>query len=492
MPIPASQLVQVNPSVIGGGGNALTLNGVMLTSNPAVPMGTVQPFASAAAVSAFFGALSDEAALANVYFAGRDGATVLPSNLFFSRYALADAPAYLRGASIASLTLAQLQAFTGTLSLMVNGVTVTSSSISLAAASSFSNAASLIQAAFTTPPFTVSYDSVRGAFLITTTLTGAAATISFATGSISSALRLNIASGAVTSQGAVASDPTTAMNGVVAVTQNFAAFMTTFEPDIDDKLAFAVWTNAQNKRFVYVAWDTDATAIQSGNTTAFGPQVIAAQYDGIVPVYMSSVHAAFVLGMVASLDFGRTNGRITFAYKSLAGLLPSVTSEVNAQILEANGYNFYGQYATANQGFTFFYPGSVSGQYLFLDEYVNEIYLNAQLQLALLTLLTSVPSIPYNAEGYALIDAAISDPIIEALNFGSIRPNVPLSAQQAANVNNVAGAQISNVLQARGWYVQIKPATAQVRAARQSPPMTLFYMDGGSIHKIVLASILIQ
>ncbi len=492
MPIPAAQLVQVNPSVISGGGNALTLNGVILTPSSAVPMRAVQPFASAEAVSTFFGPLSDEAALANVYFAGRDNATVLPSNLFFSRYALVDAAAWLRGGSIAGATLAQLQALTGVLTLTINGTAATSAAINLSAATSFSNAATIIQNAFTSPTFGVTYDSVRGAFLFTSTLTGATASITVATGSLSTGLKLTTATGAITSQGAVASTPAVVMDAVVAVTQNFAAFMTIFEPSTADKLNFAIWNASKNKRYVYVAFDTDVTATQAGNTTAFGPQVKLAGYEGVVPVYQSNLHAAFVLGMIASLDFARTNGRITFAYKSLAGLLPSVTTESTAQILEANGYNFYGQYSTANQGFTFFYPGLVSGKYLFLDEYVNEIYLNSQIQLALLTLLTGTTSIPYNSQGYALIDAAVNDPIIEALNFGSIRPNVPLSSQQAATVNNIAGAQIANTLQSRGWYLQIKPATAQVRASRGSPPMTLFYMDGGSVHKIVLASILIQ
>lgn len=490
MTIPASQIVQVNPGVITGGGNALALNGVMLTNNAAVPIGTVQPFPTAASVSAFFGSTSNEAAYAAAYFAGRNNATVLPGNLFFYQYPSASVAAYLRGAG--SLTLTQVQALTGVLTLAVNGTPITSATINLSAATSFSNAATLIQAGFTTPPFTVTYDSVRGAFLFTTTLTGASATIGFCSGTLSAGLLLTQATGAVISQGAVAGVPATAMAQIASLTLNWAAFMTVFEPVTADKVAFAAWTNSQNNRFAYVAWSTNAAATVYPDTTTFMASVISNNYSGTIAVYLDPNHAAFVLGVTASLDFSRTNGRITYAFKYLSGLTPSVTDATTASNLQLNGYNFIGQYATANQGFTFFYPGTISGPYAFIDEYIDQIYLNSQLQLALMSLLTGVNSIPYNAQGNALIHAACLDPINQALNFGSIVPGVTLSALQAAEVNNAAGLQIDGTLSTRGWYLQIGTATAQVRASRGSPPLSLWYMDGGSVQKITLASILVQ
>lgn len=492
MTIPASQIVQVNPGVITGGGNALALNGVMLTNDASIPIGTVQPFPTAASVAAWFGAQSNEAAYAEAYFSGRNNATVLPGNLFFYQYPANAVAAYLRSASLSALTLTQLKALTGVLTLTVNGTPITSSTINLSAATSFSSAATIIQAGFTTPPFTVSFDAQRYAFVFTTTLTGASATIGFCSGTLSAGLLLTQATGAVTSQGAIAGVPATAMAQIASLTLNWAAFMTVFEPITADKVAFAAWTNSQNNRFAYVAWSTNVAAATYPDTTTFMATVIANGYSGTIAVYLDPNHAAFVLGVTASLDFNRTNGRITYAFKYLSGLTPSVTDATTASNLQLNGYNFIGQYATVNQGFTFFYPGSISGPYAFIDEYVDQIYLNSQLQLALMSLLTSVNSIPYNAQGNALIHAACMDPINQALNFGSIVPGVTLSALQAAEVNNAAGVQIDGALSTRGWYLQIGTATAQVRASRGSPPMTLWYMDGGSVQKITLASILVQ
>ena len=490
--IPASAYVKINPAVISGGGAALAMTAVMLTNNAAVPIGAVMPFPAATDVGTFFGPSSSEKALADVYFAGYENSTAKPGNLYFAQYAAAPVAAYTRGASMADVTLDQLKAMTGTLIVTIDGVTKTSSVITLTAATSPSSAATIIQAAFTSLGGTVTYDSVRQAFVFTSSTTGATSTISYVTGTMANSLRLSQVMGAVTSQGSLASTPAAAMDAITAVTLNWATFMTLWEPVIADKLAFAAWTNAQGKRFLYSEWDTDITATQPGNASSFGVIVNTLNESGSSPFYGTAVHAAFVCGTAASIDFAATNGRITFAYKSQGGLPASVTDGATAANLKTNGYNYYGYVATAADSFQFMMDGVVSGDFDYIDSYINQIRLNSQFQLALINLLIASTSIPYNDAGYSLIEAACMDPINEALNFGSMRPGVPLSAQQIALVNAAAGTKIDTVLSSRGWYLQILPATAQVRAARGTPPIKFWYMDSGSVQHIEMASIAIQ
>jgi len=486
--IPASQLVSVNPGVVGTGGSPLSLNSIFLTNDGSIPIGTVQPFPTPLSVANWFGATAPESLLANVYFSGFDGSNIKPGNLYFAQYPVAPIAAYLRGASVSSLTLTALKAITGILTVTVDGVVKTSGAIVLTAATSFSNAATIISAAFTGGPV-VSYDAIRGAFVVTSGTTGAASTISIGSGTISASLMLTTATGAVLSQGSIAAVPSTFMNAVTQVTQNWAPFMTVWEPLLADKLLFAQWVNAQNQRYAYVCWDSDVTATQSGNTTSFGPVVAAGNYTGVIPVYPVADKAAFICGMTASIDFTQRNGRITFAYKGQSGLMADVTDPTIAANLISNGYNFYGAYATANQAFTFLQTGSTPGVWKWIDAYVNQIYLNAQFQLALMTLMSSSKSIPYNTVGYGLIAAACQDPINQALNFGSIRPGVALSVQQAAQVNMAAGLPIDGSLTNQGWYLQVLPASAQVRGLRGSPACTFWFTDGGSVQKINLSSI---
>jgi hypothetical protein len=493
--IPASAIVNVLPNVISAGGSGLDLVGLLLTQNTQAPIGSVLRFSSAADVAAYFGALSTEATLAATYFAGYDNSAVKPATLWISQYAASAVSAYLRGGSVASLTLAQLQALTGVLTINVNGTNKTSSTINLSAATSFSNAAALIQAAFTSPGFTVSYDPISGGFVFTTSTTGATATMSFATGTLSAALNLTQVNGAVLSQGSAAMTPAGAMASVIGVTQDFVSFTTAWEPSDADKTAFAVWVNGQNNRFAYIAWTAEVAAITQGDTTTIGPITNAANYSGTIPIYdpnNGALLSAFLMGAIASLDTAAANGRATMAFRTASTLLPGVTNQSVGDTLIANGYNFLGGYATAAQPFVFFYPGQISGPFNWTDSWVSQVWLNNNLQLALMNLLTSVGQVPYNTEGYSMIEAALAGPVADAVNFGAIRAGVALSTQQKAEINNAAGGNAADTVQSRGWYVKVTDPGATVRAARGSPVIHLWYADGQSVQKITLNSVLVQ
>lgn len=491
--IPISQIVQVNPGVLSAAGSAVDLNGLILTKSTYPPIGTVQQFASAADVGTYFGLTSTEYTMANVYFAGYQNATKKPGRLYFAQYPETAVAGYLRSGSLAAMTLTQLQALSGVLTVSVDGgAPNTSTTINLAAATSFSNAATIITAGFTALGATITYDAVKSAFVFTSNTTGALSSVSFATGTLSAGLLLTSATGAVTSAGAAAATPSAFMTSLLQVTQNWALMTTVWEPLLAEKEAFSAWAATLAPRYGYVGADSDVNAKVAGNTTTWGYYLQSGTISGSIPVFGDYTHSAFVLGFAASLDFSRLNGRSTIAFKQSSQVAASVTNSSDAAALETNGYNFYGAYANATQNFNFFYPGSVSGQWKWLDSYLDQIWLNANLQLAMVNLLLGVGSIPYNSQGYALVDAACSDPISAAVNFGAIRVGTTLSASQIAEMQFALGIDVSPSIQAKGFYLQIQPATAAIRVARASPSMTLYWADGGSINKLTLASIMIQ
>jgi len=497
MAIPASRIANVIPSVLAAAGSALDLNGLILSENASIPSGALLPFANAADVGAFFGLTSTEYLMSQIYFEGQNGATTTPGKLYFGAYSETPTAAFLRSGSLASMTLAQLQALTGTLTVTIDGTPNTSSSINLSGASSFSAAAATILAAFTSPDFTLAYDPQLSAFVFTSDTTGETSTSTYATGTLAAGLNLTQATGAVLSQGAVASTPETAMPVFAAAAGDWAGFSTTFEPVLADKEAFSAWTAVQGRRYFYAGFDTDVNALTAGNTETWLSAVIAANEDGTIGIWAATdaegaLEAAAVLGWAASLNFTQTNGRTTLAERSFSGLTPSVTTSAAASALEANGYNYYGDFATSSTQWQFFYPGSITGEYKWADSYVCQIKFNADLQDAMMNLLTSVGSIPYNAAGYSLIHAALADPINAAANFGTIRTDITLSALQAQELYNAIGHDVTQAINASGYYLDIKDAPASTRVARQSPPMTLYYTDGGSVQALSLASIEVQ
>lgn len=346
-------------------------------------------------------------------------------------------------------------------------------------------------------PAVVTYDSTSGAFVITGGTPGATSTIGFASGTLATGLALTAATGAVTSQGAAIATPVSYMANLIATTQNYTAFLTLFEPTTADKISFASWTNSTNGQFAYVMMTTDIveTLAPPANAAAATPQIIAANYSGTIPVYQpSGLHqGAMTLGFIASINYAATNGRITLFGKSQSGITAGVTSALIAAQLVTNELNFYGAYGTpAAQTFTFFNPGSITGPFVWADSYIDQIVLNSSIQISLVSLMTTVNSIPYNAQGYGLINAAVAGPIAAALNSGIIRAGVTLSPLQIAEVNAAAGVPIDAVLSSRGWYFQVIDPSSQVRVARTTPQITLFYVDGGSVQQITVASIEIQ
>lgn len=497
--IPASQLVDVQPGVLGAGGNPLSLNGVFLSADPSIPIGIVLAFADLTDVENFFGAGSTEAARAAIYFNGFIGRDTAPGTVYFAQYNTAAVAGYLRGGSQAGVPLTTIQGLSGTITIVIDSVSHVSAAINLSAATSFSNAAALIQTGLDggTPSSTatVTYDSQRSAFVITSSTTGATSIVAFpTTNSLTTGLNLTSAEGGVLSPGAAIAVPATLMNSITAIVQNWFKFTTIVEPNLAGKEAFAAWVQTQDDTYCYVASDSDVTALTPNATGSFGAIVNAAGDDGVVVIYDPSggTLAAFNLGTTASIDPTETNGRITFAYKNQAGLVPSVTDATSAANLIANGYNFYGAYATANQAFTFYQPGQISGDWKWDDAFVNQRIINAALQLALVELLATVKAVPYVNLGYNLIRAACLDPINAALNFGAIQPGVTLNAAQAAEVNLAAGTKIDTTLSTVGWYLQIKDPGAIVRGQRGSPACTFWYTDGGAVQKINLASIDVQ
>lgn len=495
MTIAASEIVQVNPNVLSSGGNPLSMNSIFLTQSQRIPLGQVAEFSAFEDVQDFFGPTSDEATMAGIYFNGFNGATVLPGSLYFSQYNVNAVAAYIRGGSLAGMTLAELQAINATLSVTVDG-TPYSGTVDLSTATSFTAAAQLIALALDpSAPYglTVAWDSQLSRFFVYSATTGAASTITFGSDAAATSLGLTEATGAILSAGADAGTPAGIFSTIQTVTQNWALFMTVWEPDTDGKLEFAEWVQTQGQRYAYVAWDSDPTVIAGASSASFGAQVLAAEMDGVFAVYdPDGSKAAFVCGITASIDFARVNGRITYAFKSQSGLTADVHSATEAAYAKDNGYNYYADYATANDQFVFLQDGSVAGKWNWFDSYVNQIYLNNALQLAYMDYLSQALSVPYNTTGYSQLRAVALDPILAAVNFGSIRAGVTLSNSQKAQVNSSAGANISDTLYTAGWYLGIRDPGAVVRGQRGSPVMILFYMDGGSVQKIVISSTNVQ
>jgi hypothetical protein len=450
-----------------------------------------------------------ESQMASVYFSGCTSSTLKPTALLMTRYVTAGGSvgstylgqaAWVRG-NIPTLAAVQ-SVVSGTLSLTVNGLLCTSSALNLAGLS-YVAAAAAIQTAFSSAfvaaalGTTVTWDGLAGGFIIqsaanVTITTCAGTSVTACTGV--NAATLGLSSTQVTiSPGSAVNVPNTFMAQVALYTTNWAAFTTCFEPSAADKLLCATWNSGTGGQFVYAPYDSDATIVSSNNSaTCISRVATSASLSGTCAWYLDPNAAAFCLGFIASTNYNMTSGRAAIAFKSGTGINASVSDPTSYANAIANGTNFYGNWATANSQFFMAYNGFITGPFGWLDSYVGAIWLNSALQLALLNMFTLMNSIPYNNAGYATIKAGCKATLDLALMNGVINRGVALTAAQANAVDTAAGLIIDPTLATIGYYLQVLPATSTQRNNRQSPTCTLWYMDGGSVNQLNLASIDIQ
>lgn len=490
--IPISQVVQMVPGVIAGGGAASKLSGMVVTQDTSIPPGQIASFFTRDDVSDWFGPSAPETVMANMYFPGVVNGGQLPFVLKFARSVAADAPAGVFGAQLGSLTLSQLQAFSGTL-IVTTAALHTSSTINLSTATSFANAATIMTAGFTTPDFAITYDAARHRFLLLTTATGAAAACSPVTGTLATSVGLSAAAGAFNqATGTDADTPAVTMSRITALDTNWGTFSTSYVADIDDRLAYAAWNSGENFQYLYFAWDTESASIVTNNPSSFGAQVFAQPYQGTVPVYGTHELAGAFMGYAASINFNVPNGRSNLAFRQFNGAPSATASDLaTANALLSNHYTYLGAYANAANTYTIAYNGALSGAFLWTDTYLDQIYLNRELQRAFFEAFLAYNSIPYNQDGYTQLYRAGVDVIDAAVTSGIIRAGVTLSQSQQQQINTQAGRDIAGVVSTRGWYLLIgDPANiAQVRQNRTSPTAFLWYADGGSIQQLTVNSV---
>lgn len=485
MSINASYLVAITPRTITGGSADLETNGLVLTKSALLP--TDKPcveFATYKAVAAMFGADSDEAKFAQQYFSGVTNQQRAPTALMVARRISEDASAWLRSGTL-GLTLAELKALTVTLSVTIDGTEQEASGVSLADVTSFSEAAETIA---TELGCTGEYNPTLDAFIFTSKTSGANSTIDFATGDSASTLKLTQDEGAIVSQGCAAMGVTANMTAIENVSRNWTQFTTLWEEtDLSEVEAYSAFADIDDD-YVYVFWTSDTkTQNQLTQSTTIAAQ-IKDKYNCTMSIFAESFEtAAFVVSFPATIKWDAVQGMKVIFGKSATGIPAVITTETQALALDNINVSYVGQFATRNAEFSFANRGHLSSDtYGFYDTLIGLIWFKACIQRAIMDGFASVNRVPYNQKGYNIISAWIQDPINNAKTVGVIDTGMTLSNAQKAQIMQEVGEDISGDLGSTGYYLSVTDPSANVRAERGSPVMTLIFSYAGSVQKCEL------
>lgn len=491
MTIPLSKDFSITPNVVTPAGSAVDANGLMLTDNELVPVGKVQSFYQSADVSALMGSTSREFLAAKQYFSGYDNSSVIPGELLMYRVVTSDVAGYLLSGNLKGVPLATLKAIpAGTITLSIDGVSTTSASVDLSTATSFSDIAEKLETGIGASKVAVEWLPVANRFIIRSASTGADSKVSYAiVGALANGLLLTAATAAVVSPGAAATSLTDTMNGVINTNQNWVLFNSLVELTGDQKQELCAWVSASHNRFGYVVHDTTEAGKVPNNAACFAKSVVAANgYENVFVVYGSYLYAVPPLAYAASADFSRTSGRVSYKFRGFAGLAPNVGDLSDAQALKSNGYNYYGAHGLNKTMKQYASDGAITGKFMWLDSFLNQVWINANLVSAFANLFTNNQSYSYNATGYASVQAAVIDPAERAVNFGAIQKGVTLDASQIRIVNNTVGKDISATLYSQGYYLHIPAQTGAARIKRGLKGVIFFYVDGQLIQSITMSS----
>lgn len=574
MAIPSSYLADVIPGVLATGVSADSLYAMMLSQNASIPAGAATPFYTADSVGSLLGYDSPEYARAATYFGGPVNSPRKPSVLYISRLSTKKEAASLIGAKL-SVTLAQLKALTGSLIITVDG-TVHTTAPNFSAATSFSDAANILQTAIGTG--TVTYNSGTGGFIVTgssgtteytvssvnvdaggtgyaigntvtfaggkgtvstigisgavtginlqsataqptnpagtglatttdgkgtgltvtttstSTNTGVpdASSVSYATGTLADNLGLSVSVGAMQSLAILDITVAAQMSVIRSTNGVWSHFFCAFDP-ANQKTDLATWTSAQTDNTGAILHDTAVTVAQITAGTSWGQTIAAGDNEGVGVVAFDADTAALIASCPCSVDWSAANGRYNVAFRRSASLSPTVTDLNTATTLEGAGYNFYGQFAGSGVSYNGIYPGAVSGSFMWLDSFFNQIWMRRNFQLDLMNLLFNKGQIPYNTQGDSYIAAALKRTIDAALNFGAIRAGVVLSDGQTQTLVNAYGQAAAQAVQMHGYYLYTNAAGADAttRGKRQTPEVYFYYTDGQSVQRIVMNSIMV-
>lgn len=525
MAVPLSKIVYITPRVLSGAISGLSFNGLFVTSSDSAPVDTLLKFNNASEVADYFGYDSPHHKAAVTYFNGYNNSLKKPSSCFFFRHVKNDAPAFLRGgkADNDDEMMANIRRVSnGSITLDLGPAELELTGLDFSRCECHSDAAQVLEDAINDQGYEHSLDvwkkaevkwsSLTRAFQISAGVPGPGVSAGYASGQLADVMRLSEAMGAVLSSGAAARTYQETMNEVMMHTGNFVTYTTVEEvTSLVEAEDLAAWANNMfngGAQFLYVWHTTDITLNKSGSEArknsvgharvgksstviaGSGREIaeafIRSEPQGVAGVYGDIRYAAFIMGSVASIDWGQPGSTITFAMKSQSGLEANVTDEATWDLLDELKLTCIADYASRNDNFKLSAGGKVYGSYDWIDTYVNSAWLNNELLTSIANGMSMAGRIPYGQVGYAMVRSWCQPVFSKGRANGVIDTGVVMDDGQKNMLTREAGRDISSDLTNNGYYMLILEAPADTRKRRESPPCQIWYTYGGAIHSLVV------
>jgi hypothetical protein len=176
----------------------------------------------------------------------------------------------------------------------------------------------------------------------------------------------------------------------------------------------------------------------------------------------------------AATDYTKPNAVQNYEFQQFAGITPSVTTDVLANVYDGISVNYYGQTQTAGTLIAFFQRGVLQGlatNPLDMNVYANEQWLKDASTAAIMNALLVLSQIPANAQGRAQILSILQEVINQALLNGTISIGKTLTQTQILFITQVTNDPLAyQSVQASGYWVD-----AVITASGSPPSYSVVY-----------------
>ena len=493
--ISIDQLIPIKNTVLNFAAKYMRLIGLYLTDNTQIQTSQrVLNFTSLKKVGEFFGYDSKEYFSAISYFGGYEGSLTTPSSINFGRYVQDTTKPELIG-GVVEANLATLKAITGsTFDIKLNGTTYSTGLLVLTTATSYSDIANKIITALktnnedlTSLDILMTFNSNRNNYVIT--INDITTTWEFdycVNTELSIALAMTKATGAYLSNSIATQTPSKNMDALVSFDKNWVSFASLITFTDAEQLELCQWASHTGTNYAYVVYTKNPLVLDINNNDNLIGQINELKIKNIIKIWGGIELAGFTMGIGACINYIEKAGVLTWAFKSQSNLEYTCDNDEDADVLNAKGVNFYGKYSSKSDTFLFFQRGVITGDYLFIDNFYNQVWLNDALQNKLAVLFQKTKKIGNGDIGYQKIRSTIGLIMTTALNNGVCEINVEITDDEAKALEDIIGFDISGDLYSNGYYLQIGNPTAENKASRTAPDSNLFYTNNGAIQVLPL------
>lgn len=244
----------------------------------------------------------------------------------------------------------------------------------------------------------------------------------------------------------------------------------------DTHAAVADYVNDEKALYFFDDAEDDDTAAV---TTDVFSTLMSAEYERYCGIYSTTQYAgAAVMGYAMGANTGEQNSAYTMTYKPLRGVETDNLTLTQVDNLKSKNANYY-----IKRGglFTTFEPGVAGSTGRWVDEIIGVDQLTHDLQIACMTLLTTVPKVPYTDAGVLQFIVACNAVCDDSVRTGFLAPGV-WHGNTVLNLNNGDMLDAGYVVQAE----TVQSQTAEAKASRVCPPLFICAILAGAIHSVVI------